>query len=286
MKYRELNIGYSPCPNDCFIFDALVHNKIDTNGIKFIPHLFDVETLNQKAFKGELHITKLSFHALLYVLNNYTLLNSGAALGFNCGPLLITKNSAVIEVFNSRPSTNKNLTIAIPGRYTTANFLFTLAFSEYKNKKEVVFSEIEDLVLAENVDAGLIIHENRFTYAEKGLLKVIDLGEWWQQKTNCPIPLGGIAIRNNLPEGLKKEVSALIAKSVAFAFEHPNESNNYVKNHAQEMSDDVIKKHIALYVNKYSINLAEQGKNAVQTLFNYARNADIISKTKTEIELI
>ncbi len=260
----QLSLGYSPCPNDCFIFDALVHNKIDTEGLEFKVELHDVETLNKKALKGELDITKLSFHAYGHVLNKYILLKAGSALGFNCGPLLIQTNRFNVERLDQ-------MTVAIPGKLTTANFLLSLAYPVLKNKVEYVFSEIEDAVLNGKVDAGLIIHENRFTYEEKGLKKIMDLGEFWESLIHAPIPLGGIVMKRNSGAALQQKVDRLIKKSVEFAFADPESCMQYVKAHAQEMSEEVMKKHIALYVNKFSIDLGDEGMKAVRLMFNKAR---------------
>lgn len=261
----KLTIGYSPCPNDCFIFDALIHGKIDTEGLQFEVLLDDVETLNKKALKGELDITKLSYHAYAYVLENYILLRSGSALGFNCGPLLIQDAKGTMQDLNS------NSKIAIPGKLTTANLLLSIAYPNLTNKIEYVFSDIENAVLSGEVDAGLIIHENRFTYQERGLKKIIDLGEFWDSLIHAPIPLGGIVIKRNLNNDLQQKVNRLIKKSVEYAFANPESSMDYVKAHAQEMSEAVMKKHIALYVNNFSIDLGETGINAVHLLFNKAK---------------
>jgi 1,4-dihydroxy-6-naphthoate synthase len=260
----KLTIGYSPCPNDCFIFDALIHNKIDTEGLEFEVQLDDVETLNKKALNGELDITKLSYHAYAYALENYILLRSGSALGFNCGPLLITRHPE-----RSRRM-DDDLKIAIPGKLTTANLLLSIAYPNLKNKIEYVFSDIENAVLSGEVDAGLIIHENRFTYQEKGLEKIIDLGEFWDSLIHAPIPLGGIVIKRSLSTDIQQKVNRLIKKSVEFAFANPESCMRYVKAHAQEMSEEVMKKHIALYVNDFSIDLGETGVNAVKLLFDKA----------------
>ncbi len=192
----KISVGFSPCPNDTFIFDAMVHGKIDTEGLTFEPVMADVEALNRMAFEGQLPVTKLSFHAWGHCLDRYVLLDAGSALGNNCGPLLISRRPAALDEVADRP-------IAIPGRYTTANFLLSLALPQARNRKEYVFSEIEDAVLAGEVDFGLIIHENRFTYRQKGLHKVIDLGEFWERRTGMPIPLGGIMVRRDLPKGLQ-----------------------------------------------------------------------------------
>ncbi len=265
----KLTIGYSPCPNDCFIFDALVHGKIDTEGLQFEVLLEDVETLNKKALKGELDITKLSYHAFAYVLENYILLRSGSALGFNCGPILITRHPE-----RSRRM-DDNSKIAIPGKLTTANLLLSIAYPNATNKIEYVFSDIENAVLSGDVDAGLIIHENRFTYQDRGLKKIMDLGEFWDSLIHAPIPLGGIVIKRSLSNDLQQKVNRLIKKSVEYAFANPESSMDYVKAHAQEMSEDVMKKHIALYVNDFSIDLGETGINAVHLLFNKAKELNL-----------
>jgi len=273
----KLTIGYSPCPNDCFIFDALIHGKIDTEGLQFEVLLDDVETLNKKALKGELDITKLSYHAYAYVLENYILLRSGSALGFNCGPLLITRHPE-----RSRRM-DDDLKIAIPGKLTTANLLLSIAYPNLKNKIEYVFSEIENAVLSGEVDAGLIIHENRFTDQDRGLKKIIDLGEFWDSLIHAPIPLGGIVIKRSLNNDLQQKVNRLIKKSVEYAFANPESSMDYVKAHAQEMSEEVMKKHIALYVNNFSIDLGETGINAVQLLFNKAKELNLFKFNNEKI---
>ncbi|MGZ4042393.1 MAG: 1,4-dihydroxy-6-naphthoate synthase [Bacteroidia bacterium] len=264
----KISLGYSPCPNDCFIFDALVHGKIDTEGLKFTVSLDDVETLNQKALHGELDITKLSFHAYAYVMKEYVLLRAGSALGFNCGPLLVENGKWKIENV-------PGMKVAIPGKMTTANFLLSLAFPDLKNKVEMVFSDIEEAVLSGKVDAGLLIHENRFTYEEKGLKKIMDLGEYWDSLIHAPIPLGGIAIKRSFDNKLQQKINRLVKKSVEFAFANPESCMSYVKEHAQEMSEEVMKKHIALYVNKFSIDLGEEGRKAVELMFNKAKETGL-----------
>ena len=266
----NLTLGFSPCPNDCFIFDALIHKKIDTHGIDFTVTMNDVEALNNKAFKQELNITKLSYHAFLYLTNEYVLLDSGSALGFNCGPLLIKNRGFVIDDLNKAK-------IAIPGKYTTANFLLSLAYPKAINKIELLFSNIEQAVLLNQVDAGLIIHENRFTYQDKGLEKIIDLGEYWESLINAPIPLGGIVIKRHIEKKTQEIINELIKKSVEYAFANPESSMPYVKKHAQEMSEVVMKKHIALYVNEFSVSLGKTGKEAVSTLFKKALETNLIT---------
>jgi 1,4-dihydroxy-6-naphthoate synthase len=276
---NKLTLGFSPCPNDCFIFDAMLHGKIDTEGLSFEVFMEDVETLNQKAFHGELDITKLSYHAYGHLTKKYQLLNAGSALGNNCGPLLITNNISHLR------SDISHLKIAIPGKYTTANFLLSLAFPEAKNKVEMVFSDIEDAVLTGKVDAGLIIHENRFTYEQRGLKKIIDLGEYWETMTKAPIPLGGIVIKRELPSDLKLKFDRVLRKSVEFAFANPKSSLNFVKAHAQEMSEEVMYKHIDLYVNTYSVDIGTEGKRAVKLLFDKAQELGVINKIEEEIFL-
>ncbi len=271
MKNNKITLGYSPCPNDTFIFDALIHQRIDTEGLEVEVVLGDVEELNQRAFRGDLDVTKLSFHAFAHCTDHYQLLDSGSALGNNCGPLLIAR-----EAMPAKAATVDPLSIAIPGKYTTANFLLHLAFPGAQHRKEVLFSDIEAQVVNQEVDAGLIIHENRFTYAAKGLKKLIDLGEFWETETGSPIPLGGIVVKRELPGGLKQKVNRLIRKSVEYAFEHPKDSLPYIREHAQEMDEAVMYAHIDLYVNRFSVDLGPEGKKAVRTLFDRAQKLGIV----------
>ncbi|MBL7890488.1 MAG: 1,4-dihydroxy-6-naphthoate synthase [Bacteroidia bacterium] len=273
---KEISIGFSPCPNDCFIFDAMIHGKIDTEGLAFKVVMEDVETLNQMAFRGDLDITKLSYHAFAYLRDKYQLLDAGSALGNNCGPLLICKSDPAL-ILEKLKSADSSVSIAIPGKYTTANFLLSLSFPKAKNKVELVFSGIEDAVLQGKVDLGLIIHENRFTYEQKGLKKVLDLGEWWETETGLPIPLGGIVIKKNMPEEIIQKVNRVLRKSVEYAFAQPKSSLPFVKAHAQEMSEEVMYKHIDLYVNHYSVDLGEKGKAAIDTMF---QRADVLGLAK------
>lgn len=265
----HIKIGYSPCPNDCFIFDALVHKKIDTGKYTFEPVLEDVETLNQWAMQEKLPVTKLSYHALVYVRDKYELLKSGSALGFNCGPLVISKKE-------KKDPEREIKSIAIPGKLTTANFLLSIAYPKLQNKTVMVFNEIEDAVLTGKVDAGLIIHENRFTYEQKGLKKVRDLGEFWDELIKAPIPLGGIVASKQLDEQARRDIEDLIKKSVQYAFADPESSMPYVRAHAQEMSEEVMKKHIALYVNEFSVDLGEVGTKAVNLLFDKAKEVGLV----------
>lgn len=269
----KLTLGFSPCPNDTFIFDALVHDRIDTGDLEFEVQLADVEALNQQAFRGELDVTKLSFHAFAHLTETYQLLDAGSALGNNCGPLLIAGREMHKEELPEAK-------IAIPGKYTTANFLLSLAYPEATNKYETVFSNIEQDVLDGKADAGLIIHENRFTYQKKGLIKIQDLGQYWEQSTGMPIPLGGIVVRRDLPGEIKKEVNRLMAESVRQARAKPEQTRPYVRAHAQEMNEDVMYQHIDLYVNDYTQDLGDRGQAAVNHLFEQAGNLDLIPRVK------
>ncbi|TWI90758.1 1,4-dihydroxy-6-naphthoate synthase [Chitinophaga japonensis] len=259
----HLTLGFSPCPNDTFIFDAMVNNKIDTNGIRFDTALEDVETLNKWALEGRLAITKLSFAVYLKVREQYRLLNSGSALGRGCGPLLIAKKPIAQEAV-------KDCTIAIPGEHTTANLLFSIAFPGAQRKEVMLFSDIENAVLEGRVDAGVIIHENRFTYQQKGLVKIIDLGEFWETTTGNPIPLGGIFIRKDVPAPVQQQVDALIHQSLQYAYGQYPQLSDYVKQHAQEMDEQVMRQHIDLYVNDFSLDLGTAGHAAVDRLMKAA----------------
>lgn len=256
----KLSIGFSPCPNDTFIFDALVNGKIDTEGLAFEPLLEDVQTLNAWAAEGKLDVTKLSFPALFNQASKYGILNSGSALGKGVGPLLIAKQ--IMDV-----SGIDNLRIAIPGENTTAHFLLNYAFPQAKNKVVMLFSSIEDAVIKGEVDLGVIIHENRFTYQQKGLHKICDLGEIWESRENVPIPLGCIAVKRNLANDVQQKIDQLVKKSLEYAFQHYPHLSPYVAQHAQAMEEEVMRKHIELYVNNYSLSLGTDGKAAINKLY-------------------
>ena len=253
----KFTLGFSPCPNDTFIFYALLNNKIDSKGIAFEPIIEDVESLNCRALASDLDVTKLSFAAYTQVQKNYELLDSGSALGNNCGPLLISKREISKDEI-------PNCSVAIPGRHTTANFLFTHFFPKVSLKKEMLFSKIEDALLNEETDLGVIIHENRFTYEKRGLKKVADLGELWESETHLPIPLGGIVAKKTFPPEIISTIEKLIRESVLYAFQHPQETIPFVKKHSQTMEEEVMWQHIHLYVNDYSISLGEKGRAAVE----------------------
>lgn len=274
----KLSLGFSPCPNDTFIFDAMVHGKIDTEGLEFEVFMEDVETLNRKAMSADLDITKLSYHAFAYLLDKYVLLDAGSALGKNCGPLLIAQKQMTDEEIQAA-------LIAIPGKLTTANFLLSLAFPEATNKIETVFSEIESAVLEGRVEAGLIIHENRFTYELKGLKKLIDLGEYWEESTGLPIPLGGIVANRKLPQDVLHSINRVMERSVQFAFEHPTSSRDFVKANAQEMDEAVMANHIRLYVNEFTKNLGGEGRTAIGRMFDIARARRVVPYYNEDIFL-
>lgn len=270
----KLTLGFSPCPNDTFIFDALVNKKIDTEGLEFEPVLEDVETLNKWAFQDKLDITKLSFPAFFQSLDNYVLLDAGSALGKGVGPLLISKSDP--DSYRDGSRVNEK-SIALPGINTTANLLFSFAYPEALDKKFMIFSAIENAVLNAETDLGVIIHENRFTYQQKGLHKVMDLGEYWEEKMKTPIPLGGIAISQSVKRSTALKVNQLIRKSLEYAFANYPLITGYVKQHSQEMSDEVMRQHIDLYVNDYSLSLGEEGKLAIKTLFDVFNSMDKIT---------
>jgi 1,4-dihydroxy-6-naphthoate synthase len=261
----KLTLGFSPCPNDTFIFDALVNKKIDTEGFDFDVHLEDVQTLNQWALQGRLDLSKISYGVLPLVTDKYELLDAGGALGKGVGPLLIAKQSIP-------PTKVPDCTIAIPGQNTTAHLLFSLAYPQARKKQFMIFSAIEDAVLSGKVDCGVIIHENRFTYGQKGLVKLADLGEFWEAATGAPIPLGGILAKKDLAPGTAEKINRLIRLSLEYAFRHYPILPDYVRQHSQEMDEQVMRQHIDLYVNNYSLDLGEDGHRAVKTLMKTYRS--------------
>jgi 1,4-dihydroxy-6-naphthoate synthase len=277
---RALSLGYSPCPNDTFLFYALVHKKIDTEDLSFKEVLLDVETLNRMALYSELDITKTSYHAFCHLLENYCLLRAGSAMGRNCGPLIVSKN-------NNNPLNLLGKRIAIPGSLTTASLLLKLFFSGLAHKEglvgelhgkrslpctyvEMPFHRIMDSVVRGEVDAGVIIHEGRFTYPSYGLKKVIDLGEWWEKETGLPLPLGCILAKRNLGQDIIKKVDSIIRKSIEYSLNHRKESRSYIKQHSQELREEVIEQHINLYVNNYSLDIGKEGLSAVHELLGRA----------------
>lgn len=265
----KLTLGFSPCPNDTFIFDAMVHGRIDTEGLDFDYFLADVEELNRRAFAADVDITKMSYHAYAYAAGNYLILDAGSALGYRNGPLLISKKRT-----GSKHLTGKK--IAIPGKYTTANLLFSIAHPDVKDKKEYLFSDIEDALLREEADAGLIIHETRFTYMKKGLHKVADMGEYWENLTGMPAPLGTIVVKRDLPEEIMMKVNRVVRRSLEYAYNDSSASYNFVSSNAKEMDSSVMNRHIKLFVNEFTMDLGKKGKTAVNELFRLAKNRNII----------
>ena len=230
----RIQLSFSPCPNDTFIFDAMVHQKIDTEGIMFDYRMADVEELNRVALLHQAEMTKVSYHTWLFLREHYHLLNSGSALGYGNGPLVISKSAFL-------PEELELLTIGIPGEYTTAHLLLKIFVPKLRNKKIVVFHEIEDAILNGSIDAGVIIHENRFTFEKKGLYKICDLGELWENLTKCPVPLGGIVVNKDLGTELSSKLERVMRRSVQFALDHPDSSMDFVRKNAREMEYNVMK---------------------------------------------
>ncbi|ALC14820.1 1,4-dihydroxy-6-naphthoate synthase [Desulfuromonas soudanensis] len=264
-----LSLGYSPCPNDTFIFYALIHGRIAAEGLSFRERLEDVETLNSLARQGALDLTKVSYHALGHLRRDYALLHSGGALGRGCGPLVVARREAALEDLRSRR-------IAIPGLLTTANLLLQLHGSGFDNLVVLPFHRIMEAVSSGEVEAGVIIHESRFTYRDQGLVEILDLGAWWEEETGAPIPLGGILARRSLGAEVIARADRALRRSVEYALAHPGEARAYIKAHAQELSDTVIDSHIALYVNHFSVDLGDEGIRAVETLFARAEARGIL----------
>ncbi|HSN50369.1 MAG TPA: 1,4-dihydroxy-6-naphthoate synthase [Bacteroidales bacterium] len=258
---NAIQLAFSPCPNDTFIFYAMVFGKVDLEGLRFNFVTADVEALNQSAMKGIPDMVKVSYHAWLYLRAKYELLNSGSALGFSNGPLLISKKPIPVDELAAK-------TIAIPGEFTTAHLLLKFFLPSF-HKKIMVFDEIEGSILREEADAGVIIHENRFTYEKRGLQKIADLGEYWQNMTGTPIPLGGILAKKELGEEMISRLNRIMHRSVVYAREHPEETMDFVRSNAQEMDEEVMKKHIRLYVNDFTVDLGKEGREAIAKLNEY-----------------
>jgi 1,4-dihydroxy-6-naphthoate synthase len=254
-----LTIGFSPCPNDTFIFDALVNGRIDTGKLRFEPFLDDVEALNRMALDRTLDVSKVSIRAFGDCSDQYQLLNAGSALGFGVGPLLV-----------KLPETQSISSVAIPGVHTTAAFLFDLFYHDVKDKREFLFSDIEDAVLSGRVDAGVIIHENRFTYQSRGLVAEADLGALWETRFDCPIPLGGIGILRSLDQSIRVQVDRLVKSSLEHAWNKPADSEAFIAEHAQAMDPEVRRRHVELYVNEYSLDLGEKGRAAIRFFLDKA----------------
>ena len=272
----SLTFGFSPCPNDTYIFYALAHGKLDSPDLKFQVDLQDVETLNLRARDVFYDLTKISIHAICHVSRDYVLLNSGGAMGKGCGPLVISVNEIA-------PHKLRDIPVAIPGKYTTANLLFQIFTDGNPNVVAMPYDTIMENVARGKIPAGVIIHEGRFTYHLYGLKKVIDLGEWWEEKYSLPLPLGGILMKRTLGDQLHSLAEALIRESLFYSRKHEEEVWQYVKEHAQEMSDDVIKQHIDLYVNEYSEHFGESGRKAIFTLLKLGAGLGFLPDVKENI---
>jgi 1,4-dihydroxy-6-naphthoate synthase len=274
----KLSLGFSPCPNDTFIFDALVNGKIDTEGLEFEYFMADVEELNRRAFASEVDITKISSHAFAYAAGNYRILDSGSALGYGNGPLLISQRKVTSEEI-------EHLSIAIPGRFTTANLLLSIAWPGALNKTEYLFSDIENALLEGKVDLGLIIHETRFTYEKKGLVRIADMGEFWEKLTGLPVPLGNIVISRKIHPDIALKVNRLLRNSIEFAIADNSASREFVVSHAREMDNDVVNAHINLYVNEFSLSLGETGRTALKKLFRSGHEKQILPPVPDDLFL-
>lgn len=274
----KLTLGFSPCPNDTFIFEALVHGRVDTEGVEFDWFLADVEELNRRALDGSVDITKMSFHAYAHAAENYLLLDSGSALGRNNGPLVVSRHTIY-------PDELADALIAIPGRYTTANLLFSIFWPEAVRKREYLFSDIPEAVLAGEADAGVIIHETRFTYQAMGLKKVADTGEYWEKLTGMPIPLGGIVVQRKVDEDTAQKVTRSIRRSLEYAYANPAASLSFIRKNAREIDARVTREHISLYVNDFTLSLGKEGREAVERLFTVAGERKVIGPMPERIFL-
>lgn len=273
---RELTLGYSPCPNDTFIFYAMTHGKLPPQPFTLRERLEDVETLNQLAFSDTLELTKISYHALGHLRDRYVLLRSGGALGRGCGPLVVSTQATDMAALRGK-------TIAIPGQMTTANLLLQLYAEGYENLLILPFDKIMPALRSGRAQAGVIIHESRFTYRNEGFHEVLDLGAWWEEETGLPIPLGGILARRDLGDELIASVEVAIRSSLDYAWEHPEEPRAYIRCHAQELDDAVTDSHINLYVNDFSRDLGSEGINAVETLLAKAEERGIIPSSDRDL---
>lgn len=267
----RISLGYSPCPNDTYIFYGLVHGKID-GAPRCREILEDIETLNRMAMAGKLDMTKISFHAFAFMRDRYCLLHSGGALGRGCGPLVIASDS-----LDPRDLLGKR--IAIPGKLTTAALLLRLFNPALGNLVAMPFHEIMEAIQKGDVDAGVIIHESRFTYPDYGLRKVIDLGEWWEASTGHPIPLGGILARRDLGKEKIQQIDVSLCTSVKYAHSNPDRVKNYIREHAQEMDEAVMQQHIDLYVNDYTLDYGADGEAALIDLFQRTEEAGIVPRS-------
>ncbi|MBF0201344.1 MAG: 1,4-dihydroxy-6-naphthoate synthase [Desulfamplus sp.] len=276
---KKFTLAYSTCPNDTFIFNAMVNGLIHEEGISFDVTLEDVETLNLRALKGEFDITKLSFAAFGVLRDKYALLKSGAAIGRGCGPLVVAPWGKSLRWENKRPS------VAVPGMGTTAFVLFTLFIKDMFPDIEpgitaIPFEKIMPSVMAGEYDLGVVIHEGRFIYKNMGLDALVDLGQWWEEMSGLPIPLGCIAVKRELGSGIALKVENLIRKSIAHAWRNPDLAMPYIREHAQELDESVIREHIKLYVNEFSMDMGDEGERAVHALYEKGERAGIMPKNK------
>ncbi len=275
----KLSLGFSPCPNDTFIFEALVHGRVDTEGVSFDWFLADVEELNRRAMEGSVDVTKMSFHAYAQAAADYLILDSGSALGHSNGPLVVSRRKIY-------PDELENALIAIPGKYTTANLLFSIFWPGASRKREYLFSDIPEAVMSGEVDAGLIIHETRFTYQSLGLRKVADTGEYWEKMTGMPVPLGGIVVHRSVNEDIAAKVSRSIRRSIRYAWDDPSASVDFIRRNAREIDSIVTKEHISLFVNDFSLSLGQEGKAAIERLYSVARERKVIEDMPERIFLL
>jgi 1,4-dihydroxy-6-naphthoate synthase len=268
----KLKLAYSPCPNDTFIFHAMVHSLVDCEGLSFEVTMADVEKLNQGASRGEYDICKMSYHAYFHFVQSYVMLRSGSALGYNNGPLFVTSdtNSLLKEDGSLDSELLAKSNIAIPGELTTAALLLKIIYPQIKHTTPVIFSEIEKRVLSGQFPGGVLIHEGRFTYQKKGLKLIADLGEKWQQLSQLPIPLGGIAVSRSLEEALAQKINRVLHRSIQYAINNPGISKDYVCSYARELEEEVINKHIALFVNDFTLDIGSKGQEAVNYMFEKA----------------
>ncbi len=272
----ELKFAYSPCPNDTFAFHALTNNLVDCEGIIFSPVLMDVEQLNRCAYDQKYPICKLSYNAYFTLCDKYIMLRSGSALGYNNGPLLVSNNLT---------DPTKDDTILIPGIHTTANLLLTIYFPHLTKKRELIFSQIENYLANKGFNYGLLIHEGRFTYKQKNLELIADLGEIWQKENNLPIPLGGIAINRSLSKDIQYKVERVLRRSILFAIDNPTASQGYVMDNAQEIETSVQQKHISLFVNDYSLDIGQEGSEAIYKLYSTGKKFNNLFRNNPELIL-
>lgn len=273
---QNITLGYSTCPNDTFIFYALAHNLVDCGGLALNIELADIETLNQHAGDGILDISKLSFAAIGHLLDTYGLLRSGSAIGRGCGPIVVARKGCNLDGLDSKK-------IAVPGMWTTACMLLGLYLGAKPVAIPIPFDRIMPAVERGDFDFGVVIHEGRFTFREHGLVGLLDLGKWWEQKTSLPVPLGGIVIRRDIACDITKKVETAIRQSVEYAFSHRAETGPYIKKYAMEMAPDVIRRHIDLYVNEFTLNTGREGEEAVEALFSMARSRGILPESELPV---